>query len=122
MPALGYAVSEKGPCWIFTGDTGDCADLWQRVNNLNVGMLVIETAFSNKEMELALSSGHLAPYTMTAQLDHLRIKKDFPICITNTKPVETELIMREIGQLNNLSFARRRYEIHWLQAGQEFTL
>ncbi len=122
VPALGYAASEKGPCWIFTGDTGDCADLWQRVNNLNVGMLVIETAFSNKEMELALISGHLAVHTMTAQLDHLRTEKDFPIYITHTKPCETELIMREIDQLNNSSFVRRPYEIHWLQAGQEFTL
>jgi cAMP phosphodiesterase len=122
VPALGYAVSNRGPCWVFTGDTGNCADLWSRVNQLKVGMLVIETAFSNKEMELALLSGHLAPDSMIAQLDHLRSDKDFPIFITHTKPAETELIMREIEQLNDSSSARRCYEIHWLDAGQEFLL
>jgi ribonuclease BN (tRNA processing enzyme) len=122
VPALGYAVSKKGPCWVFTGDTGNCTDLWSRVNQLNVGMLVIETAFSNKEMELAVLSGHFAPDSMVAQLDHLRSDRNFPIFITHTKPAETELIMREIEQLNDSSSARRCYEIHWLNAGQEFSL
>jgi len=96
--------------------------LWLRVNQLKVGMLVIETAFSNKEMELAVLSGHLAPDSMVAQLHYLRSDRSFPIFITHTKPAETDLIMREIEQLNDSSSARRSFEIHWLNAGQEFSL
>jgi hypothetical protein len=52
----------------------------------------------------------------------LRSDRSFPIFITHTKPAETELIMREIEQLNDSSSARRSFEIQWLNAGQEFSL
>lgn len=121
VPALGYAVCQNGPCWVFTGDTGACPDLWLRVNQLNVGILVIETAFSKKERALALLSGHLDPQSMAEQLNHIDFDKVFPIYITHTKPAETGLIMREIEQLNGME-SHRRFEIHWLCAGQEFSL
>lgn len=124
VPAVGYAVSEKGPSWIFTGDTACCSDMWSRVNQLNIGMLVIETAFSNKEIELAALSCHLSPSSMGEQLSQIRPGLKFPIYITHTKPAETELVMKEIEMLCDIGLDEKlqRYDIRWLCAGQEFLL
>jgi hypothetical protein len=49
VPAAGYAVATGKGCWVFTGDTEQNPALWARINQMNVAMLVIETAFSNRE-------------------------------------------------------------------------
>jgi phosphoribosyl 1,2-cyclic phosphodiesterase len=61
VPAIGYAISAGRGCWVFTGDTEHNPALWARLNQLNVAMLVIETAFSNRERDLARRSLHLSP-------------------------------------------------------------
>ncbi len=124
VPAVGYAVSQGGPCWVFSGDTEDEPLFWARVNQLDVGMLVVETAFSNKESDLAKRSLHLAPLTLAQQLSRLGPDCTFPIYITHTKPAETELIMEEIEALRvtGVGTVRIGQEIHWLHAGQEFVL
>ena len=59
VPAVGYAVTAGTGCWVFSGDTERNPAFWARINQLNVAMLVIETAFSNREKELAKLSLHL---------------------------------------------------------------
>jgi ribonuclease BN (tRNA processing enzyme) len=61
VPAVGYAVTAGSGCWVFSGDTERNPAFWERVNQLNVAMLVIETAFSNREKDLAKLSLHLSP-------------------------------------------------------------
>lgn len=63
VPACGFAVSraEGGANWVFTGDTERNTPFWDRLNALDVAMLVIETAFSNREQALAERSLHLSP-------------------------------------------------------------
>src|SRR5205085_8789600 len=61
VPACGYAVSAGSGCWVFTGDTERNPDFWRRINQLDVKALVIETAFSNRELDLARRSLHLSP-------------------------------------------------------------
>ena len=53
VPAVGYAVTTGGGYWVFTGDTEQNPALWARINQLDVVMLVIETAFSNRDKDLA---------------------------------------------------------------------
>ena len=53
VPAVGYAITAGTGCWVFSGDTERNPALWARVNELDVAMLVIETAFSNREKDLA---------------------------------------------------------------------
>jgi ribonuclease BN (tRNA processing enzyme) len=124
VPAVGYSVSDGGPCWVFSGDTEDSPPFWDRVNQLNVGILVVETAFSNKELDLAKLSLHLAPLTLGQQLARLKEGSKFPIYITHTKPAETELIMQEIESMRHSNAPKLHIgsEIHWLTAGQEFVL
>src|SRR6478735_7678112 len=90
VPACGYAITSGGGCWVFTGDTERNPAFWRRINQMNVAALVIETAFSNREKELAKRSLHLAPNSLAEELDCIDKSKRFPIFITHTKPAETE--------------------------------
>jgi len=114
VPAVGYAVRTDGPCWVFSGDTGRNPAFWQRVNALPVALLVIETAFSNREAELAQRSLHLSPHALAEDLQHIAPGGRYPIYITHTKPAETELVMSEIQNL------KLTHDIRWLRAGQVF--
>lgn len=124
VPAVGYAVMTQGACWVFSGDTGPNPAFWQRVNELPVSMLVIETAFSSRESQLAETSRHLSPVVLAEELDCIAPGCNYPIFITHTKPAETGLIMSEIRQLEGRRPPARKvaHDIHWLQAGQEFEL
>ncbi|SDO80647.1 Ribonuclease BN, tRNA processing enzyme [Rhodoferax sp. OV413] len=121
VPAVGYSVSAGGPCWVFTGDTERNPAFWRRLEQLDVAMLVIETAFSNREKELARRSLHLSPATLASELDLIDEQHKFPIFITHTKPFETELIMGEIAQFDEvLPGGSFPHDIRWLNAGQLF--
>ena len=124
VPAVGYAVTAGQGCWVFTGDTEHNPALWDRLNQLNVAMLVIETAFSNRERELAKRSLHLSPHTLASELDCIAPGKKYPIYITHTKPAETERIMAEIQCFDqaNPQCNQVVHDIRWLQAGQVFEL
>ena len=127
IPAVGYAVRgpEPGaPWWAFTGDTERNPALWQRINQLDVHSLVIETAFSNRERELARLAKHLSPEVLAAELDQIRAASRYPIYITHTKPAETESIMREIAQFDQVRPPRSEvaHDIRWLSAGHVFEL
>ena len=124
VPAVGYAVTSGKGCWIFSGDTERNPAFWRRVNELNVAALVIETAFSNRERDLARRSLHLSPHALAEELDCIDKGKTFPIYITHTKPAETELIMAEIQKFDQTQPSGPNVvpDIRWLRAGQEFEI
>jgi len=124
VPACGFAITSGKGCWIFTGDTERNPAFWRRINQMNVAALVIETAFSNREKELAKRALHLAPASLAEELDLIDKNKRFPIFITHTKPAETEMIMAEIQKFDQTQpFGPNvTHDIRWLHAGQEFEL
>lgn len=125
VPSVGFAVSTgASPCWVFTGDTERNPAFWRRINELKVAALVIETAFSNRERDLAVRSLHLSPHALAEELDCIDQGHSFPIFITHTKPAETELIMSEIQKFDQTQpFGPNvTHDIRWLRAGQEFVL
>jgi ribonuclease BN (tRNA processing enzyme) len=124
VPAVGYAVTGGTGCWIFTGDTERNPAFWRRLNQLEVAALVIETAFSNRERQLARRSLHLSPHALADELDCIDKSKSFPIYITHTKPAETELIMAEIQRFDQTQpFGPNvAHDIRWLRVGQEFDI
>ncbi len=96
IPAVGYQVDSGENSLVFTGDTAGTADFWQAVNQIdNLKVLIIETAFSNAEAELARLSKHLCPATLEAELAHLKSQPE--IYITHLKPGEDTTIMQEIA-------------------------
>lgn len=124
VAAVGFAVarSPEQPHWVFSGDTGHNPAFWDRVNQLQVGALVIETAFSEREAGLARLSQHLCPSTLAQQLEHMPSGRECPIFVTHTKPFETDLIMQEIEHLNRQRVAtgQQPWPITRLQAGHEW--
>lgn len=121
VPACGYAIRtiQGGPHWVFSGDTERNAAFWQRVNALEVGMLIIETAFSNREQALAQRSLHLSPATLADELALIAPGRHYPIYITHTKPAETGEIMSQIGAFiaGCSTSGRPAREIRWLETG-----
>ncbi len=87
------------------------------MNQLDVGMLVIETAFSNREQALAQRSLHLSPATLASELARIAVGKNYPIYITHTKPAETGEIMSQIDLLADGSqgHGKKGWDIRWLQ-------
>jgi ribonuclease BN (tRNA processing enzyme) len=124
VPACGYAITNGGKSWVFTGDTERNPAFWQRINQLDVGMLVIETAFSDRERDLAKRALHLSPAALADELDWIDAGKRFPIYITHTKPAETDLIMAEIQRFDDTDvFASGvKHDIRWLRAGQQLEI
>lgn len=94
VPAVAYAVSGTGGAWVFTGDTGPNAALWDRLASMPLRTLVIETAFRDDERAVARVSGHLHPQALAEELGH--VPAGTQICITHVKPGEQDAVMREI--------------------------
>jgi ribonuclease BN (tRNA processing enzyme) len=113
VPAVGYAVHHPQGAWVFTGDTGPNAALWQRLRTLPVAMLVIETAFRDDEHALADISRHLCPAQLQRELQQLTAPVD--VYITHIKPGEVETVMAEIAAQEN------RHAIRALVTGQLMT-
>jgi ribonuclease BN (tRNA processing enzyme) len=121
VPACGFAIraSQGHAHWVFSGDTGPNPAFWQRLNQLDVAMLVIETAFGDTEQPLADRAQHLSPTTLALEMAQIDPHKQFPVYITHTKPAETGEIMGQIGavfaqQLRPGQAVRR---VGWLEAG-----
>jgi ribonuclease BN (tRNA processing enzyme) len=95
VPAVGYHLDSGAASLIFSGDTTTNDPLWDVVNKIdNLRYLVIETAFSNSEKELAIVSKHLCPSMLAEEL--AKFKREAEIFITHLKPGELELTMGEI--------------------------
>jgi cAMP phosphodiesterase len=118
VPAVGFAVDGGDKAghahWVFTGDTGPNPALWRRLAQLRLSHLVIETAFSDDEAELAHVSQHLCPADLGKELAQLGGSVD--VRITHIKPGEVEAVMQGVQALSS------PHRISALQAGQEMGL
>lgn len=123
VPAVGYAIRGASGWWAFSGDTGPNPALWQRLNAMDLAMLVVETAFSSQEAPLAQRSLHLSPPALVRELAQWRPQQRCPVYITHTKPLETDRILSEVRNLDiPPTGGRLAHDIFWLQAGQEFAI
>ena len=97
VPAVGYHLDSGASSLVFTGDTGPNDALWHVVNRIaNLKFLIIETAFSNKERQLAEMSRHLCPAMLAEEL--AKLERNAEIYITHLKPGEIEPTMLEIEE------------------------
>jgi cAMP phosphodiesterase len=95
VPAVGYQLDSGRASLVFTGDTTTNDPLWKIVNRIpNLKHLIIETAFCNRERELAIVSKHLCPSMLAEEL--AKLERTVEIYITHLKPGEIELTMQEI--------------------------
>jgi ribonuclease BN (tRNA processing enzyme) len=95
VPAVGYHLESGDFSLVFSGDTTSCDVLWETVNCIsNLKYLIVETAFSNSEIELAVTSKHFCPSLLATDL--LKLKSNPEIFISHLKPGEIELTMQEV--------------------------
>ena len=72
VPAVGFQLDSGDASLVFTGDTTTNDALWEEVNRIeNLRYLIIETAFSNAERQLAIDSKHLCPALLAEELAKL---------------------------------------------------
>lgn len=112
VPAVGFAVDDGR--WVYSGDTGPNPALWQRLRAMTVAHLVIETAFSDEERQLAEISRHLCPTALGQELAQLSGSVD--VRITHIKPGEMDAVMSEIARL------RLAHKVCALSAGDDMRL
>ena len=97
VPAVGFHLDSGEASLIFSGDTTSCDALWDTANRIdNLQFLIVETAFSNAERDLALMSKHFCPSLLAK--DIVKLKRNPKIFITHLKPGEVELTMQEISE------------------------
>ena len=95
VPAIGFHLESESASLVFSGDTTNNDAVWEVVNRIdNLRYLIIETAFSDNEKELAILSKHLCPSMLAEEL--LKFRLEAEIYITHLKPGEVELTMRQI--------------------------
>lgn len=115
VPAVGYRLESPRSSLIYSGDTTTNDALWEVVNATpNLKYLIIETAFSNKEREIATASKHLCPEMLAQELRKMRATPE--VFITHLKPGEGALTMKEVTR------AAGRWRPRMLENNQEFSL
>ena len=94
--SVGYHLDSGDASLVFTGDTTVNDPLWQVINQVaNLRYLIIETAFSNRDEALALSSRHLCPRLLFAELAKLAVPAE--VFVTHLKPERIDLIANLIA-------------------------
>ena len=97
VPAVGFQLDSGNSSLVFSGDTTNNDAMWDAINRIeNLKYLLIETAFSNAELELAIMSKHFCPSLLAK--DIVKLKLEPQIYITHLKPGEVELTMQEISE------------------------
>lgn len=99
LPSVGFLVEDsEGKRLLYTGDTGPTKAIWKGVRKMKIDALIIEASFPNRMEELALSTGHLTPKLLEAELKKMKTLPD-NIYVTHCKPRYKAEIKREIKRL-----------------------
>jgi len=115
VPALGYAVYNQHGALAFSGDTSTNDEFWRVVNGIpNLRYLIIETAFPNRDQDLAVTAKHLYPIQLGIELE--KLSADPEILVTHLKPSDRWITEREIGAWAG------RYAPRVLERGDVFDL
>jgi len=113
VPAVGFHLDSGKASLVFSGDTTTNDALWKLVNKINnLKYLIIETAFCNREKQLAILSKHLCPSMLAEEL--AKLERNAEIFISHLKPGEIELTMQEIEECAG------QYKPRMLQNNQVF--
>jgi ribonuclease BN (tRNA processing enzyme) len=95
VAAAGFQMSNARGSIVYSGDTSPNDEFWHIVNSIqDLKYLIIETAFANREQDLAVLSKHMFPVQLGREL--FKFKADAQLYITHLKPSDRDLIIREV--------------------------
>ena len=115
VPAVAYRVESESKAFAFSGDTTGNDDLWSALNrHPELDLLFVESAFANKDVELARKACHYCPQLLANDLTRLRHRPT--VCISHLKPGDEKLIMDECRE------ALPGWELRQLKGGDVFEL
>ena len=115
IPGVGYRVESAGKSFAFSGDTTSNESLWSALNkHEGLDLLFIESAFANKDIELARLAFHYCPELLA--MDLLKLRHRPTVCISHLKPGEEDIIMKECRE------ALPAWELKQLKSGDVFEL
>jgi ribonuclease BN (tRNA processing enzyme) len=98
VPAYGYLVSRPGRSVLFSGDTGETAELWRRAHRVrDLKAIFLEVSFSNAQREIARASRHLTPRQLPGEL--AKAPAGVPVYLYHMKPPSLPRIRREVKAL-----------------------
>lgn len=98
VPAVGFHLDSGKASLVYSGDTTTNDASWKVINEIeNLRYLIIETAFSDGERELAILSKHLCPSLLAEELQKLR--REAEVFVTHLKPGEAELTMQQVEEI-----------------------
>jgi len=106
VPSVGFHLDSGESSLVFTGDTTTNDSFWEKVNKIkNLRYLIIETAFLNKEKDLAIKSKHLCASMLAESLNKLDCHPE--VFITHLNPIDADMIMYEVEEYA-IKFSPRR--------------
>lgn len=115
VPAVAYIIEQRGKVFAFSGDTATNDTFWAALNALpRLDLLVVESAFGNRNEQLAWLARHYCPQSLAADLE--KLEHDPDIWITHLKPGAENEIFEEV----RVAIPNRR--LHRLVGGETFTL
>ncbi|MDH3343237.1 MAG: 3',5'-cyclic-nucleotide phosphodiesterase [Gammaproteobacteria bacterium] len=115
VPGVAYRVESQGRSFAFSGDTTTNNTLWAALNKHDqLDLLFVETAFANKDAEIARLAFHYCPQTLADDLVKLTHRPE--VFITHLKPGEENRIMKECQK------ALPDWKLQQLKSGDRFKL
>lgn len=97
VPAIGYQFQGSDGSLVFTGDTTVSTNLNAALNAIDdLRYLIIETAFPNRQHDLALAARHLCPQMLFSVLDRLTGSPE--VFVTHLKPGQADEIRGELAE------------------------
>lgn len=115
VPGVAYCVESDGKVFAFSGDTTSNDNLWDSLNKYDsLDLLFVESAFADRDFELAKLAFHYCPRLLAEDLPKLKHKTK--VCISHLKPgCEQEIIEQCKAALPD-------WDIHQLKSGDIFQL
>lgn len=94
VPGVGYCVKDHRATVAFSGDTTTNDGLWDALNQYEtIDLLFVESAFSNKEIEISKLAKHYCPSLLGEDIKKLKHQPD--VWLTHFKPGEEDVIFKE---------------------------
>lgn len=115
VPGVGYRIETANKVLAFSGDTTTNDSFWHHLNQYaELDLLLVETAFPDRDVELCRRAGHYCPSLLAADLAKLRHQPE--VYISHNQPGVEEEIFRQCQT------AITTHRIHRLTTDTRFTL